>query len=61
MGGALEVGQMLILVVLRFLALGTGLLQLPLEAGDVRAEHFGLIVDYLVRVCVHLERVRSIV
>ena len=52
---------MLILVVLRPLTISTRLLELPLEAGDIGAVHFGVCVDCLVCVCVHLQGVRSVV
>ena len=61
LSGALQIRQVLVLVVLRSLTLGTRLFQLPLHVSDVGAEHFGLGVDHLVRACVHLERVRSVV
>ena len=58
---ALQIGQVLVLVVLRSLTLCTRLFQLPLHVSDVRAEHLGLGVYHLVRASVHLERVRPVV
>ena len=58
---ALQISQVLVLVVLRSLTLCTRLFKLPLHTSDVRAEHFGLGIDYLIRASVHLERVRPVV